>query len=79
MEESRFMGICARVLQKQSETLSLDSDLQSIGWDSLANIEFVAELDDELGVQLDSESLVGSTTLGEIYSLVKTRLSEPSS
>lgn len=71
MEETKFIEICARVLQKQPGSLSLDSDLAGVGWDSLANVEFVAELDDELGVQLDSESLSDCSTLKDIFSLVQ--------
>lgn len=71
MEESKFIEICARILQKDPESLSLENELSAIGWDSLANVEFVAELDDELGIQLSSEDLSDCVNLTGLYELVK--------
>lgn len=71
MEESKFIEISAHILQKDAGSLSLNDELSAIGWDSLANVEFIAELDDELGIQLNSDDLSDCVTLADLYELVK--------
>lgn len=71
MNEARFLEVCSIILQKSPETLALNNVMVAEGWDSLANLEFIAEIDDELGVQLDSEALEDCVTFHDLFQLIK--------
>ncbi|MDH6533347.1 acyl carrier protein [Aurantimicrobium minutum] len=70
MNKDIFMQVCAHILQKDVSLVSLDDNLTSVGWDSLANVEFIAEIDDQFGVTLGSESLADCETIGELFNLI---------
>jgi acyl carrier protein len=49
--------------------LSLDDELDDLGWDSLSNVEFIARVDVALGVTVDAQRLADCTTVRDLHDL----------
>lgn len=43
-------------------------------WDSLTILTIIATVDSEYGIQIDSNDLDKATTIGELYSLIESKL-----
>lgn len=70
MEQNDFLHLAAEILEVDTSDVSLESNLDDIDWDSLANISFIAEIDSRLSKSVNPESLNNCAKLGDIYSLV---------
>ena len=70
MESTEFITLIASAVPTRVGTISLDDRLEDLDWDSLANISFIAAVDEELGITLDSTRLADCTTPRELLSLV---------
>ena len=52
--------------------MSLSDDLKDRGWDSLANLEFIAHVDEVAGIVIDADELAEAVTVADLRSLVAT-------
>lgn len=62
--EEKFLDIAASVLRVKRENLNMDirrDELET--WDSLAHIALIAELEEELGVEIPIEEVPNITAL----------------
>lgn len=71
MEEIEFMQLIEDTLEVDAGTVKLADVLDDIDWDSLANISFIAEVDNRFGVSVDSEQLAKSITIADLFDVVK--------
>lgn len=69
MEQSDFIRLVAVILEVDNEAVSLDSSLNDLGWDSMSNLSFIAELDDTFGVTVTSDELVKAATVSDLFAL----------
>lgn len=69
MEENAFMSLVEEILEVGAGTLSMSDLLDDIGWDSLSNISFIAEVDARLGVSVNADQLSKANTVSEIHAL----------
>jgi acyl carrier protein len=77
MPPKTFNSSLARICDVSEETLQPSTVLKDLGsWDSLAEVEFVAMIDTDYGVTLDSEAIGKCQTVGALQELVEKRLSE---
>ena len=64
---------CVRVKEKNGTSgagaLSLDDELDDLGWDSLSIVEFIARVDVALGVTVDAQRLADCTTIRDLHDL----------
>lgn len=70
MEHDNFLHLAAEILETDVSEVSLDSNLDDLDWDSLANISFIAEVDSRLNRSINPESLNNCVSLGDVYALV---------
>ena len=70
MDQMEFIRLVEETIEVGSGTVSLDDKLSDIDWDSLADIIFIAAIDERFGVTLDAERLTASTTPRDLLLLV---------
>lgn len=70
MNEAEFLTLIAEILETQSSTLSLSSELDNIDWDSLSNLSFIAEIDSKLNKKIDAQLLEDAATISDLYKLI---------
>lgn len=70
MQTNDFIELAAEVLETDSNELTLESELEALDWDSLANITFIAEVDDRFSAQVDADDLNEANTLADVYKLL---------
>lgn len=70
MEEAKFIELVEEILEVDSGSVTPNSNLEEIDWDSLANISLIAEVDSKLGVSIDAERIAKSETVADLYALI---------
>lgn len=70
MLQQEFFDWVGPILNISGTSLNLDSTLESLNWDSLVNMTFIAEFDEKFGVELNVDKLFEAKTLGAIFELV---------
>lgn len=70
MDENTLLSVVAEILEVEPNEVSLSDDLETIGWDSLANISFIAEVDTQTGITIDADALAESATVADLLALV---------
>lgn len=70
MDQAEFIQLVEDTIEVRSGTVSLEDNLSDIDWDSLADIIFIAAIDEKFGVTLDAERLAASTTPRDLLALV---------
>lgn len=70
MELSEFLTLTEEILEVDTGSISLGDKLESVGWDSLANIGLIAAIDERFGVTVDADRLSECQTVEDIYSLL---------
>jgi len=68
--ERRVRDILADVLSKPTGHLGGETPLATLGWDSLASLEALAQLETELSITLDLRSFHGAHTIAALVDLV---------
>lgn len=66
-----FLSKLADALEVEVNTLSIDTRLSSLDWDSLAIISTIALVDECLGKVLSAEKIAECQTIGDIIELVE--------
>ena len=66
MDERSFLSAIEAAAQKDSGTVHLEDALDDIGWDSLAVILLIAELD-SAGVNIEADVLTNLSTVHEVF------------
>lgn len=70
MDQAEFIQLVEDTIDVRSGTVSLEDRLSDIDWDSLADIIFIAAIDEKFGITLDAERLAASTTPRDLLALV---------
>ena len=68
--------VVSEILAKRVDISSLkeDDSLKDIGLDSLDLVEVMLEIEDELGIEFDSEEIAGLSTLKSVLDLIDTKI-----
>lgn len=69
MDEQTFLQLVADILETDVADVELTGDLDTLGWDSLSNISFIAEIDERVGVTIDPDALADATTVADLRAL----------
>jgi acyl carrier protein len=69
MDEQTFLQLVADILETDVADVDLTGDLDTLGWDSLSNISFIAEIDERVGVTIDPDALAEATTVADLRAL----------
>ncbi len=74
MDIKEFIKQTAEVLEVSEETINAETKYRELEqWDSIANLSFVAMIDIEYGVVIETEDLKQLTTLGEVFAEIQSR------
>ena len=77
MNHTEFLNVMEGILELDEGTLDgteLLNDLE--GWDSLAVVGFIAEMDSELDVTLNPNSISNANSVADLTALVADKLSD---
>lgn len=69
MDEQTFLQLVAEILEVDAADVDLSGDLETLGWDSLSNISFIAEIDERVGVTVDPDALANAVTVADLRAL----------
>jgi acyl carrier protein len=50
--------------------ISMGTSLESLGWDSLTNLSFIAKIDEILGTSVDADLLSSALTVQDLFQFV---------
>lgn len=70
MNEEVFLNFVAKTLNKPVSSITLESDVRELGWDSLCDLEFLAEADEAWGVPLDVSQLSACRSGQDFFNLL---------
>ena len=71
-----FCNFAAEIAEKDFSGTSSDSNIASMGIDSLQMLEIVGTMERELKVEIPDDQLVGIETVGELLGLVESKLAD---
>ena len=74
MEETELISLVEEILEADAGTIALTDSLEAAGWDSLANISFIAELDQRAGIMVDPQRLADAISAADLLALVRDSL-----
>lgn len=72
--EQKILDIIQRVAEVNVLENGNSTVLESIGWDSLSNLAFIAEIDNAFGLTLSIEKLTSAITISDLIDLVERSL-----
>nr|WP_246286246.1 acyl carrier protein [Microbacterium pseudoresistens] len=62
------MKLVAEILE--IEEVAENADLEDLGWDSLSNLNFIAEVDERANIAVDADKLSEARTVTDLFSLL---------
>lgn len=71
MDETTFLDLVADILETDAADVKLTDELDALGWDSLSNISFIAEVDEATGVTIDADQLAEAETVADLLAMTK--------
>jgi acyl carrier protein len=81
MTRSEILEQLGSVIEESSvedvdwSTVTENHTLESFGFDSLAVLDLIFDLESEFGVQINAEDILGMKTVGELVTFLETRAS----
>lgn len=69
MEKESLLQLVAEILEV--DAVSETENLEHQGWDSLANLSFIAEADMRAGIEINADELADAQTVEDLFALVQ--------
>ncbi len=69
MTEQTFLDLIAEIAEADVVNITLASELDTLNWDSLCDIGFIAALDRETGREVDVNGLANCKTVADLHAL----------
>lgn len=69
MNNSSVVKLVSEITEIEEAVLKSDVTLESLGWDSLSVLSFMAKCESEFGIILDSEALSRALSIGDLIQL----------
>jgi acyl carrier protein len=63
--------IVEEILELPDKSVSDESDLEELGWDSLSNVTFISIMDERYGAHVDPQRLARSETPADLMRLLR--------
>jgi acyl carrier protein len=70
MTQTDFLSWIEHLLSLSPGSVNIEATLESINWDSLVNMTFIAAFDEKFQVELDVDKLFEAKKLVDVYKLV---------
>lgn len=74
MNQTEFIALVEEILEVSPGTVNMSDDLSDIDWDSLANISFIAALDDSHGAVIDADTLAKCESVQDLYTMTQSAI-----
>jgi acyl carrier protein len=71
MDDISLLRMVEEISEAPPGTVTLETELERLDWDSLANLGFIAGVDSALGVTVSAELLARATTVADLGTLVR--------
>lgn len=70
--EEKIIALIARVLNVPATEIEMDTEIgEPDEWDSLHNVEIIAQLEQEFGVKITSDMIMDLEDVSDIVSLIE--------
>lgn len=66
-----ILELVARVAMTDPAGIQAQTLLSDLSWDSMAQLEFMAACDEELGLVIDSDSLSQASSVGDLIEIAQ--------
>jgi len=73
MKQSQFLTVVEGILEVDSGSIDTQDSLDSLGWDSLAHLSLIAELDRFGDVAVDVSLLSQAKTVADLFLTISAR------
>ena len=70
MNQADLYELVADILEVDQGVVKPAADLEELGWDSLATLSFIAEVDSRTGSRIDADALSRCKTPADLHALV---------
>ena len=70
MDEITFLSLLEKVVEAKPGSISMESVLESVGWDSVGQLSLIAEIDRLPGFGIDTESMKKARIARELCSSI---------
>jgi acyl carrier protein len=67
---SEFLALLEQILEVEPGDVELGSDLEELGWDSLSDLSFIAEVDTRWGITVEPRALSEAATPADLLAIV---------
>jgi acyl carrier protein len=74
MTKSEFLAMIEEILETDAGSVNLDARLEDLGWDSLSDVSFIAEVDSALDMEVNANQLVKCETVADLMKLVESKV-----
>lgn len=70
MTRPEFYAMIAGFVDCKPSTIQADSNLEALGWDSMAVLDFIAKLDEQYDIRLSTEKIQACVTVADLEALL---------
>lgn len=70
MNDTDIVRLVESIAEVQTGTVTVDTELESLDWDSLAALSFISAIDSSLGLIVEATSLTRATTVADLVAVV---------
>ncbi|MBX3094054.1 MAG: acyl carrier protein [Cryobacterium sp.] len=71
MDEESLLRMVEAIAEVAPGTVTLETELDALNWDSLANLGFISEVDSALDVTVSAEQLSKAATVADLGAVVR--------
>ncbi|MDO5682395.1 MAG: acyl carrier protein [Propionibacteriaceae bacterium] len=69
MDQDTLLDLVAELTEVDRDSITMESSLEDLEWDSLCNISLIAAVDEETGKTLSGDDLKACTTVADLFAL----------
>lgn len=70
LNEDSLLQLVSSLVEAGEGKLGMEDSLESLGWDSLTNLTFIAKVDELLGTHVDADLLSKAVTIRDLLQFV---------
>ncbi len=70
VNEERLLIIVSDILELEPNTLNLEDDIVSLGWDSLSVLSLMSKIDGDQDMKLDAELIGAARSVKDLVSIL---------
>jgi acyl carrier protein len=71
MKENEKIGLLAEIFEVESDSLSVETRLESLKWDSMAYLSLIAIVNEHFGKKISAQQLKSFVTIGDLLTVME--------